>query len=329
MAQPVRIKRSTGRSRLSTLIVKYYCTAKNALPPVLRHVLRSLSVVGSLGEGWKLQRRETTQLCIIRKDHWYMRLITLNTWAGKVYEPLLAFVQKHASQTDIFCFQEMFFGNRPEFTSLHKARINLYTEIMALLPEFVGYRYLAPEKARYFIDDPLTDDTHTGQAIFVKNTLTVNSHGGFRSYDEQNPIYNKKMTGSCQWVEIQKMEEILTVLNFHGLWQEGTGKVDTPERLAQSHILNQFLKTCHGHKILCGDFNLLPDGESIHLLEHQQKNLIREFGITSTRSSLYQKSTLFADYVLISPDIIVDHFSVLPDVVSDHLPLALEFTFPK
>ncbi len=35
------------------------------------------------------------------------------------------------------------------------------------------------------------------------------------------------MTGSCQWVEIQKMEEILTVLNFHGLWQEGTGKVDT------------------------------------------------------------------------------------------------------
>ena len=37
------------------------------------------------------------------------------------------------------------------------------------------------------------------------------------------------------------------------------------------------------------------------------------------------RTELFADYILVSPDIVVKHFQVLPDEVSDHAPLLVEF----
>ena len=56
------------------------------------------------------------------------------------------------------------------------------------------------------------------------------------------------------------------------------------------------------------------------------RNLIAEFGITSTRSSLYTKPLRFADYMFVSNGIEVKDFKVLPDEVSDHLALYLEFS---
>lgn len=53
------------------------------------------------------------------------------------------------------------------------------------------------------------------------------------------------------------------------------------------------------------------------------RNLIREYGITSTRTSFYQKPEKHADYVFVSEGISVKAFTVLPDEVSDHAPLLL------
>ncbi len=39
-----------------------------------------------------------------------MKLITLNTNGGRVFEPLMNFIKTHSSDTDIFCFQEVFNG---------------------------------------------------------------------------------------------------------------------------------------------------------------------------------------------------------------------------
>ncbi len=115
----------------------------------------------------------------------------------------------------------------------------------------------------------------------------------------------------------------LTVCNFHGLWN-GKGKTDTPERLAQSEKILAFLKSLSGDVVLMGDFNLLPDTESIKMLEDAgYKNLIKEYGITSTRTSFYTKSEKFADYAFVSSGVEVTSFRVLPDEVSDHAALEL------
>lgn len=79
-----------------------------------------------------------------------------------------------------------------------------------------------------------------------------------------------------------------------------------------------------GEKILLGDFNLNPDTQSFSLLANGMRNLIQEYGITSTRSSHYTKDNKLADYTLVTPGINVAQFTVPTLEVSDHLPMILE-----
>ncbi len=85
------------------------------------------------------------------------------------------------------------------------------------------------------------------------------------------------------------------------------------------------MDTINTPKILCGDFNLKPDTESMKILEKDMDNLIKIYKITSTRTSLYPKEEKFADYILTSKEIVLNKFEVLPDEVSDHAPLLLDF----
>jgi endonuclease/exonuclease/phosphatase family metal-dependent hydrolase len=110
----------------------------------------------------------------------------------------------------------------------------------------------------------------------------------------------------------------------HGLWN-GKGKTDSVERIAQSQRIKQFLDTINNPKILCGDFNLRPDTESVKIIESGMRNLIKEYDIKSTRTSFYQKEEKYADYIFASADIIVNSFEVLNEEVSDHAPLLLDF----
>ena len=74
------------------------------------------------------------------------------------------------------------------------------------------------------------------------------------------------------------------------------------------------------------NFNLLPDTESIKKFERAGlKNLIREYNITSTRTSYYTRPEKHADYAFVSDGIEVKDFKILPDKISDHAPMSLEF----
>ena len=248
-----------------------------------------------------------------------MKLITLNLWGGIVYEPLMEFIKTHAKDTDIFCFQEMLFGDIPDFTPGDRARGNLFSEIKTILVDFNSHKRISPSK--HFQHESIFFGA--GQAIFVRKGITVTADGGFLCYDEvpMNTVEGGKVTGNVEWVDIEYSNQILTIANLHGLWQKGTKKVDTPERILQSTIIKDFLSKKKGKKILCGDFNLKPDGKSIALLEEGMRNLITEYGAISTRSGFYTGEEKFADYVLVSPNVGVLDFKVLQDQVSDHLPL--------
>ncbi|MBS3903520.1 MAG: hypothetical protein KGZ30_04085 [Anaplasmataceae bacterium] len=54
-------------------------------------------------------------------------------------------------------------------------------------------------------------------------------------------------------------------------------------------------------------------------------NLIKRFGVTSTRTSHYKREEKFADYMLVSKGIEVKEFKILPEEVSDHAAMYLEF----
>jgi endonuclease/exonuclease/phosphatase family metal-dependent hydrolase len=117
--------------------------------------------------------------------------------------------------------------------------------------------------------------------------------------------------------------------NVHGLPAPGS-KLDSPERLRQSKKIIDYLADKPGAKIVMGDFNLMPQTESVRMFESTgYSNLIKDFSIRSTRNHYAwdrfpDSKQLFADYTFVSPEVRVKNFSVLNDNVSDHLAMQLE-----
>jgi hypothetical protein len=80
-----------------------------------------------------------------------------------------------------------------------------------------------------------------------------------------------------------------------------------------------------GSRSCCAATSIFCRAPSLRMLESAGlRNLVAEFGVSSTRTSLYARPEKFADYVLVSDGIIVHDFRVLPDEVSDHAQLLLE-----
>lgn len=129
---------------------------------------------------------------------------------------------------------------------------------------------------------------------------------------------------NMQYISFAKAGKQYLVGNVHGLWN-GIDKLDSEDRLGQSRAINGFFqKKAEEYKLLVGDFNLLPETESIRMLEATMRNLIKDYKIQSTRTRLYKHHERFADYVFVTPNLNVNSFEVLTDEVSDHAPLLLD-----
>ena len=167
-----------------------------------------------------------------------------------------------------------------------------------------------------------------GLMMLVKKSLSVVEERDIFVYKEQGYVPEGDVgfhARNVQYVTFETPKGNRTVINFHGMWN-GKGKGDSEDRLLQSDNIIRFMQTIQNPYVICGDFNLLPDTKSIQKLEEfGLRNLIKEYGITSTRTSHYKKLDKFADYVLISKGVEVQDFKVLLDEVSDHAPLYMEF----
>lgn len=250
-----------------------------------------------------------------------MKLICLNVWGGRAgIEGLRTFFEQHKADTDVFCLQEVYSGGKEEEAKTPWASIpkiyDLFSQICLILHE---------THAGFF--RPTVGDWY-GPAIFLKKELTMLREDELFVYRKKGDSIidgNHLPPRNIQYVTFQTPHGNRTVINFHGLWN-GEGKGDSEDRLKQSDMVSSFLKTLPDPYVLCGDFNLSPETESLARLERMGlRNLIKEYGITSTRTRHYPKAERFADYVLVPAEIKVNDFRVLSDEVSDHSPLCLDF----
>ena len=255
-----------------------------------------------------------------------MRIISLNTWGGRAgKEKLLDFFKTHAEKTDVFCLQEIWSapyehlqGHPAGGLEINHEDIMVYglQDITATLSNHAAF--FRPHHLENY-----------GLTMFVRKDLPVIEEGELFVYQYKGYISDSGDIGdhgrNIQYATIQSLQGPLTVINFHGLWKPGIGKEDTPERLEQSAKILGFIKTIKNPFVLCGDFNLLPEAQSLRKFEEGGlRNLIREFGVTSTRTSYYTKPNKIVDYAFVSEGMRVKDFKVLPDVVSDHSPLLIE-----
>ena len=254
-----------------------------------------------------------------------MKLLSLNVWAGIRFEPLLQFISRYAAEVDVFCFQEVF-STATDHLQSGESRVNLFQEMQSALTGFNGFF----DGAQDGIDMQGAVDFQIsyGLATFVKRGVSIADHGDLMVYATRNGKDVKTgvtVPRNLQYLRLNISGKQLTIANLHGLWNGG-GKGDDNDRLEQSRLTVDFLNGEPGDTILCGDFNLWPDTESMKLLEQGRRNLIKDYGIFSTRSELYTKENKFADYILVSDHVTVSYFQVLPDVVSDHLAMLLDFS---
>jgi hypothetical protein len=258
-----------------------------------------------------------------------MKIVSLNIWGGKEKEALFSFVEGQ-KDAEIFCFQEIFDSPRADLQFSGETRLHLLPELSALLPEHEPY--FMPAQKNFDLGGKVGIEVASGQAVFVKKPLVPESKGQVFTHEgAPEPESWDETASDFVYVRLPFKGKTLTVMNFHGIAFPAE-KLDTPVRLEQSRRIAEFVAGEPGEIVLIGDCNLMPDTESIRLIERSGlRNLITEYGIRTTRSRLNPfygtpEQQNFADYAFVSPGISVQNFEV-PEghLVSDHLPLILEF----
>lgn len=248
-----------------------------------------------------------------------MKLISLNTWGCRITEPIFEFIRKQTVTTDIFCFQEMLKGGIGK-TGREEVK-SAYEDIGKLLPNHTGY-FSEYGEGGYYSGRSKDIDFQYGIACYVRSGLKHGFLDNIRLYDPEirwNDYSGEFAAGAALAISV----EDFVIVNVHGLWQ-GSIKADTEAKIEQSRKIIDLAERA-GENVICGDFNLLPDTRSIQMLSEKYSDLIQEYGITNTRSSLYPKEIRYSDYAFTGKNVKVNGFSV-PDInISDHLPLILDF----
>jgi endonuclease/exonuclease/phosphatase family metal-dependent hydrolase len=245
-----------------------------------------------------------------------MKLITLNTWGGILNESLLNFIRNHSEDTEVFCFQEILKDGKGK-TATNENK-NLYSDISNILSSYNGY-FSEYQETNYKKDKK---EEKIGIATFVRNDLNSNFVEAISLYHNRkwNDYSGKFLGGVALMVRVNDLH----ILNVHGLWQESI-KTDTEAKIEQSREILEFTDKYKGKKIICGDFNLLPDTKSIQMFRDIYQDLIEEYKIETTRSISYANKLKYADFIFLDKTLKVKDFKVPRLNISDHLPLLLEF----
>jgi endonuclease/exonuclease/phosphatase family metal-dependent hydrolase len=271
-----------------------------------------------------------------------MRIVTLNTWGGRVYEPLRAWLRD--IDADIYCLQEVFSSQEYGFYSDEVPegrqgdpliRVNLFEEVQKILPD---HRGMMLPQCRWQVHNTFKKEEplcQLGIATFVrKGILMGKGQSGFvyQEYREipQTELPTPRVAHAVRIIPAAGRPVV--VAHMHGLWIR-EGKHDTLERVKQAELFLSLIESvCEvGDSVVaCGDFNVLPNSATLPILQGLHDLVVRG-GHTSTRTPLYYNSRgkkdlpRFADYMLVSPGVKVEKFDVVHEpIISDHCPLVLD-----
>lgn len=264
-----------------------------------------------------------------------MRIMCLNGWGGKLHEELLAYLADE--QPDVLCLQEVVHSPASDLDWLTyrdgdhvlPQRANFFRDVCTVLHDHAAT--FCPAARGVLWDGDRSLPSQWGLATFVHRGFPVigqaqgfvhkdYSHDGYGDHPRSRSAHGVRLfdDGSGRTVSITHM---------HGL-RDLRGKMDTPERAAQAQRLLDLSRQVSWPgdlRILCGNFNVEPDSETLSILRADGlTELVSAYDIPTTRSSHYTKPGRFADYMLVNGADAVQSFEVImqPEV-SDHCPLVL------
>jgi len=245
-----------------------------------------------------------------------IKFICLNLWlGGKLFEPILEFIRKE--NPDILAVQEAYDAKGENLEERFRS--------VDVIKENCGFEY------QFFsatCDAVLPEGKiPAGNAIFsrlpIVKTDTIFYHSSFKevdSYEAPGGDYSQTPR-NVQHAVIKADDTELNIFNTQGVW--GKDSEDNEDRLKMSRAIVGAVKD-KPNAILCGDFNVFPNTETIRNIEKHMKNLFKD-ELKTTFNVKQKPNPIFANFVVdmlfASNDLkVVDHYALNVDV-SDHLPL--------
>ncbi|MBN9398513.1 hypothetical protein BGO18_04580 [Candidatus Saccharibacteria bacterium 47-87] len=241
-----------------------------------------------------------------------MRLLQLNAWTIRLATRIEDMVMKEAP--DIIALQEVFesVADLGFFPTLTELADNLRFH----------HRYHSPVYAIQL----MTSKPEFGNAI-VSNLALEDKQTYFTNLEYnpsmslENDDYNVR---NFQHVTIKDQDgRQIHIINHHGYHVPGHKNGNDFTMKACQQIAD-YARQLDGPVIITGDFNLLPDSESIEILNKDFRNLTKEYGLQTTRTDLTHKSEP-CDFIFVNDKVAVNDFYASEVVASDHQGLVLDF----
>jgi len=241
-----------------------------------------------------------------------MKIMSLNIWQGRLECVLLKHLEK--SGVDFACMQEAV-----QYNGQSLGLISSYPKIgnsLGLDEQFFSK----------LISSKLGDkELAFGNVIYSNTpftqTSTVFTRGEYKNdFDFDKDDYNIR---AFQHVQLEVNGKKLNLLNHHGHHID-SHKLGDGKTMRQVKQIIDYMKHLEGSVILCGDFNLSPDSDSIKLIDENLVNLAVQHKLKTTRSKLTYKNEV-CDYIFASHDVKVNSFVMDDTIISDHNALILDF----
>lgn len=265
-----------------------------------------------------------------------MKIMCLNGWGGKLHEAMLPYLA--AITPDILCLQEVIHSPSTgkdwltyrDGDHILPQRANLFRDVTAALPNHVAF--FCPAAQGVLWDGEMPIPSQWGLATFVHRSFPIIGQIQGFVHKDYSPVgfgeHPRSRTAHGVRVWDYEADRALSVTHMHGL-RDLAGKMDTPERAEQAHRLRDLssqLAEPDDLKVICGDFNVEPNSETLSILaDAGMVELVTTYGFSGTRNSHYKKPGRFADYMLIDNQDAVRSFDVIYDTeVSDHCPIILD-----
>jgi endonuclease/exonuclease/phosphatase family metal-dependent hydrolase len=265
-----------------------------------------------------------------------MKVMSLNGWGGKLHTELIVYLS--AVQPDVLCLQEVVHtpATAKDWLTYRDGdhvlpqRANFFRDVSAALPDHVAT--FCPAAQGMLWDEEASVPSQWGLATFVHASLPViaQAQGFVHKAFSPDGYGDHPRSRSAHAVRLydHAKQRAVSITHMHGL-RDLNGKMDTPERAAQARRLIELSARVSEDgdiRIICGDFNVEPQSETLALLRQEGfTELVTAGGFDGTRTSHYRKPGRFADYMLINRPEAAVAFDVVRDPeVSDHCPLVLE-----
>ena len=264
-----------------------------------------------------------------------MKIMCLNGWGGKLHDQLLPYLTDE--NPDILCLQEVVHTPATEKDWLTykdgdhilPQRANFFEDVRKALPDHIGI--FCPASQGVLWNEEIKIPSQWGLATFVRKSYPITGqiqrfvHKSYSAYDYgEHP--RSRNAHAVKIFDYQENRPVV-IAHMHGL-RDLNGKMDTPERSAQA---NKFLSLANEMTeendalVVCGDFNVEPDSETLKILSKAGlTELVTTRTTKGTRNSHYKKKSRYADYMLVNENTNILDFEVVFDPeVSDHCPLVL------